>query len=456
MTCYRLWLILWAGLLSFTANAAASNNDITWKTLTAHVQMLALLPEQTLLRQQLSMLNSAQSLGVVTQRALEEEIANFWQRQGVDIPYSALSPASSPLQRAIALEPQAAQYQAVVNRIQYLLWLQQQAWPILQPSGWLRPGDNHPLMPQITQRLLWLGDLSRYPENGYDYTEDIAEAVRHFQARHGLKVDAVIGPQTLRWLNVSPLQRASILARDFVAETVYRQKLSDSYILVNVPAYQLSLVESGQVVLQSKAIVGRPYRKTPLLQSVISSVVLNPGWHVPRSILRRDILPKIRQDGNYLQEREFTVVDYAGQQIEKSPEEWQQLAHERFPYRLIQQPGNLSALGRFKFHFLNSFDVYLHDTPDKQLFARHDRALSSGCVRVEKSFELAQWLIQHRVADVRKWDNMQDNFHTTQWFALKQPLPVYIVYWTSWIDGQGVAQFRDDVYKKFSTTDELR
>ncbi|WP_342345787.1 L,D-transpeptidase family protein [Shewanella dokdonensis] len=322
--------------------------------------------------------------------------------------------------------------------------------------GWLRPGDNHSLIPQITQRLLWLGDLPHYPDNGYDYSDTLATAVRHFQLRHGLKEDAVIGPNTLYWLNMSPRTRATLLAQMFVAETRYRAQLPDSYILVNVPAYHLQLVDEGSTVLQSKVMVGLPYRQTPLLESRISSVVLNPGWHVPRSILRKDLLPHIRKDGNYLNQRNFRVFDYQGNLVEQTPEQWQQLAYGRFPYRVVQQPGAHSALGRFKFHFENSFDVYLHDTPEKQLFNRADRALSSGCVRVEKANELAQWLAQHRLRDPRKWHDMQQDFHTTQWFALTQPLPVYIVYWTAWVDQQGTAQFRDDIYHKFSSVAELR
>lgn len=456
MADFRLLLVLLCGLLVSVSHAAEPDDDTAWKTLTEQLQMLALLPEQEQLRVAMQSLADGQSYSLDKQQTVEQELAHFWQQQGVVLPFSALPKDATALQRALALEPQRPEYQPTVNRIQYLLWLQQQPWPEIRPGGWLRPGDNHAAIPQITQRLLWLGDLSHYPDNGYDYTDALATAVRHFQGRHGLKQDAVIGSQTLRWLNIAPKQRAIWLAQSFVAETRYREQLPASYILVNVPAYELQLVDAGTPVLQSRVVVGLPNRQTPLLQSRISSVVLNPGWHVPRSILRKDLLPHIRKDGNYLKQKDFRVFDYQGHQIEQTPEQWQQLAYGRFPYRVVQQPGVHSALGRFKFHFDNSFDVYLHDTPEKQLFNRADRALSSGCVRVEKADELAQWLGQHWVRDPRKWHDMQQDFQTTQWFALTQPLPVYIVYWTAWVDGQGTAQFRDDVYHKFSTVVDLR
>ncbi|QUN07368.1 L,D-transpeptidase family protein [Shewanella yunxiaonensis] len=454
---YWYWPLLLLCLITQNVRAGSSN-EMALQTLTGQLQMLSLLPDQAALRLSLQQLQQTSS-SVVPSGQLsnaEQEIAAFWQQQGVSLPFASLPESATPLQRAIALEPQRQEYQLTLNRIQYLLWLKNQPWPEIAPKGWLRPGDNHAVIPQIAQRLLWLGDLQEPQTNVYDYSEELAIAVKHFQARHGLKVDAVIGPQTLRWLNVTPQQRATVLAQQFVSETIYRQQLPDSYILVNVPAYELSLVDAGKSVMQSKVIVGLPYRQTPLLQSRISSIVLNPGWHVPRSLLRKDVLPHIRKDGNYLRDRDFLAYDAEGKVVSQTAAEWQQLARGPFPYRLVQQPGRHSALGRYKFHFDNSFDVYLHDTPEKQLFSKAERAFSSGCVRVEKADELAQWLAQHRVKDQRTWRNMQQDYHTTQWFSLKQPLAVYLVYWTAWVDAQGRAQFRDDIYHKFSSVEELR
>ncbi len=427
-----IWLLC---LSCLTISAVAKPASAAKAALLDQLQMLALLPQQ----------GGSTTLRVVPDRhdnstdfseaELQQTLHQFWLSHGVELDDS----------RQLLTD----EFYRVNARVTQLLALhEQQVWLPLAPGGWLRPGDNHRDIPAIAQRLALLGDLTSAPTTEYDYSDELADAVRHFQRRHGLKVDGVIGSETLYWLNVTPLQRATLLVKVYVEQTALRYQLPTQYVLVNVPAYELEFVNDGQLVLQSKVVVGLPYRQTPMLQSEITSVVLNPRWHVPRSIVRRNLLPHIRKDSNYLEQQAYDVYDLQGQQIPLADVDWSEQAYGRFPYRLVQRPGEHNALGRYKFHFANGFDVYLHDTPEKSLFAKSQRALSSGCVRVEKAAELAQWLGEHVVADARKWQQMQYDYTTTQWFKLRQRIPVYIVYWTAWVNEQGIAEFRPDIYNK--------
>ncbi|MCE9684717.1 L,D-transpeptidase family protein [Shewanella sp. AS16] len=379
---------------------------------------------------------------------IQMDIARYWHERGVRLAFDTLPPQAGADIRALALEPPAEDYLWVSNSIRQLLWLEEHyAWAPIELSGWLRPGDSHRLLAPIAYRLWLLGDLDTEPHEQTYYDAALAFGVRHFQSRHGLTPDAVIGPQTLGWLNRTPMQRAELLARNFVEKTQYLARLGERYLLINIPAFELTLVDRRQVALRSKVIVGKPRLPTPQLQSEISNIILNPSWRVPHSILAKELLPQIRRDGDYLSQRRFDVFDYQGNKIIKSPEEWRQQAASKFPYYLVQRPGAKNALGRYKFHFSNRFGVYLHDTPDKRLFERADRALSHGCIRIEKVEELADWFAEHLIKDTRTWHRMRQGSRKTQWFSLNQPLPIYLVYWTAWVDEAHLSQYREDIYR---------
>lgn len=348
--------------------------------------------------------------------------------------------------RLIALEPND-RFLNTMNRLRHLLWLAEQPWPPIVLNGLLRPGDSHTEVAAIAKRLWLLGDME--VESGYAlsrYDDELAQGVKAFQHRHGLKQDAVIGPKTLYWLNLAPETRAARLAKDYLVQSRERQTLPSTYVLVNIPAFDLELVDDGEPLMHSRVIVGKPSRKTPFIQSEISAVVVNPSWRVPRRLMRLDVLPKVRKDGSYLSRKGFIVWSREGEEVKETDDFFQSAAAGKFPYLLEQRPGPDNALGRFKLHFANDDNVYLHDTPDKHLFDEPMRALSSGCVRVEKINELSAWLANGRLADPRRWQQTLQTPQTTRWFTLKERLPVHFVYWTSWVDAEGKAQFREDIY----------
>ncbi|WP_394392726.1 L,D-transpeptidase family protein [Shewanella woodyi] len=349
------------------------------------------------------------------------------------------------------MEPSSSDYLPISNRIRYLLWVEQtESWQPLVLDIWLKEGDINPAVKVISRRLNWLGDLNFLDTDNSVMTAELVRGVLNFQRRHGLKQDGVIGPETLRWLNLTPKKRAVLLAENFISKSSYLSTIGPRFLLVNIPAFEMVLVDKGQVQLESRVIVGKPYRQTPRLSSYISNMVLNPSWRVPRTLLRRDLLPKVRQDGAYISEHNFDVFNSAGDEIVKSPEEWQTLAGGRFPYRLVQKPGKDNTLGRYKFYFKNEYNVYLHDTYDKALFEESNRALSSGCIRVEKVESLANWLASNLVSDKQTWVDLQAERDKTQWFAFDNFLAVHLVYWTAWVDESGLAQFRNDIYHQNS------
>ncbi|MEL4430774.1 L,D-transpeptidase family protein [Shewanella mangrovisoli] len=419
---------------------------------------------------------------------MQLQLDNYWQY--LDAQAECMTPCSSA-----TLLPKDAYFRAVVIKLKQLMALAESStWDTLILEDKLSPGQESPLIAPIAQRLFLLGFLENMPStasepvselesepfiksdielesdtispdattpagsvagqeqvatanNPLRYDDALISAIKDFQTQHGLQADGVIGKQTLYWLNQSPYARAQLLAKNTLRQQIFTRTLPASYLMINIPAFELQFVEAGKVILSSKVIVGKASRPTPLLSSHISSVVLNPQWRVPRTIVRRDILPHIRQDGHYLQDRGFDVYDYDGAQVEHSPQEWQELASSHFPYRLVQRPGAKNALGRYKFHFDNSFSVYLHGTSEPSLFKKTDRALSSGCIRVEKVEELARWFQTHLVKDTRLWDKLAPNTTQSQWFALSDTMPVYTVYWTAWLDDAGQIQYRNDIYQ---------
>ncbi|AZG73790.1 L,D-transpeptidase family protein [Shewanella livingstonensis] len=435
-------------LLCLSPLSLASTQD-KFDNLIQHLQ-LQYLAEPTAQR--------AQYLAILQTKSVAEQleyidyiqysVADFWHTRQVLLAFDTIDHMASLQEKNIALEPSVDDYLGVINYLRKLMWLSQtQDWQAITPEGLLRPGDSHPSIKQINQRLWLLGDANEYLADEIIYLPELEQSVKRFQSRHGLKADAVIGPKTLFWLNQTPQQRAVLLAKSFVEKTTYLSQLPQPYLLINIPAFQMVLVDDNQVVLSSKVIVGKSYRQTPVMTGQISNIIINPTWTVPRQLLRQDILPQIKHNGHYFADRHFDVFDYEGHRIDKTPEQWQQAALGRFPYRVVQRPGSDNALGRYKFHFNNDQSIYLHDTPSRSLFLKSARDLSSGCVRIEKVQQLADWFAKNLVIDKRSWSRLQSNYTQTQWFSLSSSLPVHMVYWRAWVDEQHVAQYRDDIYQ---------
>jgi len=319
-------------------------------------------------------------------------------------------------------------------------------WPQVPEGPTLKPGQPDERLGILARRLLVTGDMSETGEpQPSSYNDRLVAGVRRFQTRHGLDADGVIGPATLTALNVPVEQRINQLVLSLERARWVMSDIQDAFVLVNIAGFRAYVVRDGEIVWQTRVQVGKEYRQSPVFRDEIKYLVFNPTWTVPYSIATKDLLPKVQRDPNYLTDRNFVVKDRSGAAVSSGNVDWSKLGPKNFPYTLVQGPGPMNALGRVKFIFPNEHAVYLHDTPNRNLFERAERAFSSGCIRVEHPFDLAEALLgddgwtQERFEDVLRSGKTQTVF-------LSKPLPVFLLYWTADVGQDGTVHFYNDVY----------
>ncbi|CDH07774.1 putative carboxypeptidasewith PGDB-like domain [Xenorhabdus bovienii str. oregonense] len=324
-----------------------------------------------------------------------------------------------------------------------------QPWSDFSMKGTLRPGQNSESVVALREILIrsdTLDSLTVKPENKV-YNKELVAAVKRFQALHGLSADGVIGQSTKVWLNTTPQTRARIMALNIQRLRIIPDNIPTG-ILVNIPNYSLFYYLDGKEVLNSKVVVGRPSRKTPIMSSNLNNVVINPPWTVPTSMTRKDIAPRAMRDPSYFRSRGYTVFSSWSNDakvIDPSSINWDVTTPNNFPYRIRQAPGPTNSLGRFKFNMPNSEAIYLHDTPNQASFGREMRAVSSGCVRVNKAPELANMLLGNAGWNKDRVSNSLKSW-TTAYVNIPKKIPVFLYYQTAWVDEGGVPQYRADIY----------
>jgi len=324
----------------------------------------------------------------------------------------------------------------------------------LGPS--IKPGARDPRIPQIRDRLDRLGDLVGMPNGGEDglYDPALVQSVIQFQKRHGLEPDGVIGKKTLAEMNISVEARIDQIAVNMERWRWLPGDLGNDYILVNIAGFRLEVFELGVPSMEMAVVVGRPFRRTPVFSAAVSYLEFSPTWTVPPTILKEDIIPGMRKDPELLAKKGvqiFSSWNRDAQLIDPATINWQAPASQLMSYRYVQPPGPKNALGRVKFMFPNQYSVYLHDTPDKNLFGKASRAYSSGCIRVERPADLAALLL----ADQPQWNEQEIgnamNLEEPLRVTLAKPMPIYITYATAWIGEGGTIQFRPDIYERDAT-----
>jgi len=328
--------------------------------------------------------------------------------------------------------------------------VQRGGWETVAPGPKLEFGVRNARVAQLRRRLEGSGDLA--PDGAVEdemFDAGLRNAVVRFQARHGLDADGVVGPATLAAANVSARQRQRQIVVNLERWRWLPQDLGERYILVNIPAFTAVVIEKGKPVLEMRAVVGRQFRRTPVFSARMTYLVLNPYWEVPPSLAVQDKLPEIRKDPSYLARQNMRVYSGWGaeaRELDPGDIDWSVVNAQRFPYRLRQDPGPLNALGRAKFMFPNPHNVYLHDTPQRDHFARAMRSFSSGCIRIETPLELAAYLLAEDPAwsPERIWKTVEKNETTT--LTLRRGIAVHLLYWTAWADANGVMHFREDIY----------
>ena len=293
--------------------------------------------------------------------------------------------------------------------------------------------------------------LSTNCENIFD--EDLKNAVISFQKKHGLSSDGVVGGQTQRFLNISADKKISIIRLNLERMRWLPRDLGEKYLLVNVPEYKLRLYENNHIILNMAVIVGDKKFPTPIFSDKMSYVVLNPSWNIPDSIAKNEIIPKLLKDPNYLAEKGIDI--YAG--WNGSPEKVDSkdvidsaiLEDEEYlrNFRFSQTSNEDNPLGRMKFMFPNKHSVYIHDTPAKSLFANSRRAYSHGCIRLSKPEELLSIIAnEDKNLDILKANEILSSKVSEKSIGLDKKIPIHIIYLTSWVDENGVLQFREDIY----------
>jgi murein L,D-transpeptidase YcbB/YkuD len=332
-------------------------------------------------------------------------------------------------------------------------------WPSIPEGPPMRKGDSGPRIATLRNRLLISGDLEEVNEQHPDLLDDeMVLAVRRFQERHGRTVDGIVGPNTLIDLNISVEQRVRQIELNLERWRQLPSDLGERFIMVNTASFQLEVVEKDRRLMKMRVVAGRRSRRTPEVSSELTYLVLNPYWHIPHSIAKRDILPKIQEDPHYLLKQNILVFENwesDSPEIDAQSVDWSKVTEKAFSFKLRQEPGPRNALGRIKFVFPSQFSVYLHDTPAQSLFRKTQRDFSSGCVRIEKPIELASLLLKSEPNWTRR--RIVDTVRSgqTQVIWLSEKIPVHISYWTAWGDENWTIHFRDDIYGRDKSLESM-
>lgn len=328
--------------------------------------------------------------------------------------------------------------------------------PFVANGGWeevpqeafrLSLGKSGAAVIQLKRRLISSGDMALVPNVNDLFDEATDRGVRTFQARHGLIVNGQVDEPTWYALNVPAATRLQQLYLNFTRVQNMAPNLNPRYIVVNIPAATIEAVNDGMVEQRHTAVVGRVDRATPIMASNISQINFNPYWHVPKSLVRKDLTKYMLENPNYLAEQNIFIYDGSGNKVDPATIDWANITDQQVNYMYRQEPGAANSMGHCKINFYNPYDCYLHDTPSKALFGENARFHSSGCVRVEGVNQLVNWLLR----DNGDWDQQKvdTTFESLQRLDVecKARVPIHTTYITAWANRQGTVSFRDDVYQ---------
>jgi len=330
-------------------------------------------------------------------------------------------------------------------------------WPSLADGPVLKPGMSDARVPLLRQRLAITRDLPAAPATAVAdspdlYDANLEQAVKAFQERHGLTADGAIGPGTRAAMNVPVAERIDQIRINLERARWTLHEIKGEFVLVDVAGFYVSYFRNDEPIWTSRVVVGRDQRETPIFRSKITYVVFNPTWTIPPGILVKDKLPELKRNPGALKRMNIRVLDGSGREVNPYSVNWNQYGPSRLPpYQFVQDPGPNNALGLVKVMFPNPYLVYLHDSPSKSLYEQDQRTFSSGCIRVQEAFELAelvlndpQWNQQSMAALIATKETRTVN--------LRQPIPVLILYWTAQPRPDGQVTFRKDIYGRDPAT----
>jgi len=368
----------------------------------------------------------------------------------VDLPQVVFDPAAAlawALRRdALAnflseLPPPHPEYQHLVAALaRYRSIDAHGGWPSIPGNRDVRTDSSDPRL-DILMRRLRAEDPEAVPPSA-----DPVAVVKRYQQRNGLAADGRAGALTLEMLNISAAERVTQIAANLERWRWLPRTFEPRYIAVDVPDQSLNLIENGKVLLTSRVIVGRPQAPTPIFRATAIAITVNPPWNVPHSIAVKEILPRLRREPDYLATQNMVLLNGPADDPTGAHIDWRGVSADRFRYQIQQLPGDTNALGKLKLELPNRFSVYLHDTPGKAAFARDQRALSHGCIRVQEILPLAALAMDGDPEAVRETLKMLIAAGATMQIPLSEPLPVYVLYWTAIAAEDGSVGFRRDLY----------
>ena len=391
---------------------------------------------------------SSMAAGLNGAAAETDQISSFLQSENLaewNDGFDALSSAKKVRNFQPTLSPTSVrdienslrEYSALVNN---------GGWNSVPASKKLRLGASDSSVRALRRRLAISKDLDGGLVNSTVFDSYVEAAVKNFQARHGMAVDGVIGQLTLSALNVPAEVRLRQLETNLVRLRSLSGYLGNRYVMVNVPAAIIETVNNGRIHSRHTAVVGKIDRQTPILNSKIYQVNFNPYWTVPRSIIRKDLIPIMQKEPQYLADHSIRIFAPDGTEIPPEKLDW--TTEEAVNYRFRQDPGEKNSLGQMRINFKNPHAVYLHDTPNKNLFGKEVRFHSSGCVRVQNVREFVQWLLKDTNGWARPSIDQTIKGGERIDANMTSPVPLYLTYVTAWGSPDGVVHFRDDVYNR--------
>jgi murein L,D-transpeptidase YcbB/YkuD len=356
--------------------------------------------------------------------------------RNVKLPKKSL-PTLSP-STAQTTEASIAQYEAIVAK---------GGWPeVSAVAQGARVGVKSAAVPALRQRLATAGDLELNSGAPDVFDSYVDAAIRRFQVRHGLHPDGIVHDATLRALNVPADMRLAQLKINAGRLKTLTENLGNRLVVANIPAAQIEAIENGVAVTRHIAVAGKPDRPSPDINSKIIQINFNPFWIVPVSIVRKDLIPLMQAEPDYLTKNHIRIYDAKNNEQPPSQIDW--YSTEAVNYKFKQDAGNFNSLGSIRINFPSPYGVYMHDTPAKNLFGEDFRFASSGCMRVQNVRELVYWILQEtpgwsraEIDEVIKSGERKDA-------KVAKPVPLHWVYVTAWATPDGVVQFRDDIYSR--------
>lgn len=402
--------------------------------------------------------------GSINWGAFEAQLYNL-KSEGISAGWVPYKPQTDPvtlLQEAIlegslesafeGAEPKSYHYSALKQKlIEHLELREAGEWEPIPYREVIKRGKSDESIPLIRERLQLLGDYTGCEEETTRYDACLEASVIAFQERHGLENDGVVGKQTIAALNIPLQERIDTIRLNLDRIKWLIPRCTTRHIIINIPAFKLSIEDSGVLDRQMKVVIGKRRNPTPVFSDTVETVVLNPNWNVPKSIIQKEMIPKLLRNPGAMQREGIHIYTGWGRdarRISGGSVNWANYRYTKnLPFRFVQPPGYDNALGKVKFLFPNRFTVYMHDTPAKSLFTRTSRAFSHGCIRLEQPMEMLRFFseLNANIDYEKALKKLEGN--RNEHIPLQLQVPVDIVYLTAFVDYNGTLQFRPDIYR---------